>query len=74
MHPVEYNIYAVGVDLKLARAQDKVELMEESLRVVTYGYLKHTCKLEKKEKELQDVKATVDKYKSQVRFVELDCA
>lgn len=40
MQPKDYEIYAVGLDMKVAWPQDKVKIMEETQRVVTSDFLK----------------------------------
>lgn len=56
MQPNYYNIFSMGLDLSIARPQDKVELMEETQRVVAIDFLKFGHQLKKKEEEMKLVK------------------
>lgn len=59
MQPDDYNKNAMGLDLSIARPQEKVELMEETQRVVTTDFLKFGHQLKKRE-ELKLVKERVE--------------
>lgn len=41
MQPEDYSMHAIGIDLSRVRPQDRVEIMEESNKVVSSDYLKH---------------------------------
>lgn len=61
MGPKDHSMHANGIDLSRARPQDRVEIMEESQKVVSLDYLKCPRCLEKLTVGLERVKATNDK-------------
>lgn len=56
----DYTVHVVGINLSQAWVQDKVEMMEETQKVLTTNLLKVTHHLEKRETELMNLKTTVE--------------
>lgn len=47
MRPNNYTLHAIGVSLQSATASDKVEMMEETSKVVSLDFIKKSGHLEK---------------------------
>lgn len=72
MQPEDYEIYVVGLDMKVARPQDKVEIMEETQRVVTSDFLKTGRQLKKKDEQLKVAKERVSFLEAKEKSLEAD--
>lgn len=60
MRPNDYTLHVVGVNLSNAMAMDKVEMMEETSKVVSSDFIKKSCRLDKIQAELIDFKESLD--------------
>lgn len=47
MRPNDYTLHVIGVSLQSATTSDKVEMMEETSKVVSMDFIKKSCHLEK---------------------------
>lgn len=74
MQPEDYEIYVVRLDMKVARPQDKVEIMEETQWVVTSDFLKTGCQLKKKDEQLKTARERVSFLERKEKSLEADIA
>lgn len=74
MHPKDYEIYAAGLDMKVAQPQDKVEIMEETQWVVTFDFLKTCRQLKKKDEQLKAIRERVIFLEKKEKSLEADVA
>lgn len=63
----DYDTQVIGSNLNNTHPQNNLGLMEEIRKVVSIDYLKIDQYMKKKEEELKNVKATVDKLKVEAK-------
>lgn len=61
MKPNGYSLHVVKVDLMNATAMDKVEMMEETLKVVSSDFIKKRHHLDKMQEELSRLRESLDR-------------
>lgn len=59
MRPNDYTLHAIGINLLNATTSDKVEMMEETSKVVSSNFIKKSHHLEKLQTENVDLRESL---------------